>query len=132
MAHVFVYGTLMRGGANHRVMTRLCARYVVSARTSKSRTLVDLGPYPALLPSDEARDALAPNVHGEVFAIDDAAFPLLDEFEGCPSLYTRERIALVSDAGELEAWVYVLARRIPSSAKVVETGRYGKVDLDED
>lgn len=127
MTHVFVYGTLMRGGANHAVLARLAARYVGSARTARGRTLVDLGPYPALLPLDEARDALAPNVHGEIYEVDDAAMPALDEFEGCPTLYTRARIPLTTDEGEAEAWVYVFARPLPRSAQPVTTGRYVKV-----
>jgi gamma-glutamylaminecyclotransferase len=127
MTHVFVYGTLMRGGANHAVLARLGARYVASARTARGRTLVDLGPYPALLPQDDARDALAPNVHGEIYELDDAELPSLDAFEGCPTLYTRARIALTTDAGAAEAWVYVFARALPRSAQPVATGRYVKV-----
>lgn len=127
MTHVFVYGTLMRGGANHAVLARLGARYVASARTAQGRTLVDLGPYPALLPKDDARDALAPNVHGEIYEIDDAALPELDAFEGCPALYTRTRIPLTTDAGAFEAWAYVFARPLPKTAQPVTTGRYVKV-----
>jgi gamma-glutamylcyclotransferase (GGCT)/AIG2-like uncharacterized protein YtfP len=125
--HVFVYGTLMRGGANHGVLTRLGARYVAAARTARGRTLVDLGPYPALLRLDEARDAVAPNVHGEVFALEDAALPALDEFEGVPTLYLREPIDLVTDAGATNAFTYVFAKKTPKSAQPVATGRYVKV-----
>jgi gamma-glutamylcyclotransferase (GGCT)/AIG2-like uncharacterized protein YtfP len=124
MTHVFVYGTLMRGGANHAVLLRLGARYLAAARTKTGRVLVDLGPYPALLPSDRLRDELAPNVHGELYVLDDASLPSLDAFEGCPSLYARERIDLVVDGGAIEAWVYVLARDVPKRARVVATGRY--------
>lgn len=126
MTHVFVYGTLMRGGANHAVLARLGARYVASARTVRGRTLVDLGPYPALLPYDEKRDALAPNVHGEIYEIDDAALADLDEFEGCPTLYTRARIKLTTGADAIEAWAYVFARPVPRAAQPVSTGRYDK------
>ena len=125
--HVFVYGTLMRGGANHAVLVRLGARYVAAARTARGRTLVDLGPYPALLPIDESRDAVAPNVHGEVFALEDALLAELDEFEGVPTLYLREPIDLVTDAGTTNAFTYVFAKKTPKSAQPVETGRYVKV-----
>lgn len=125
--HVFVYGTLMRGGANHPVLVRLGARYVAAARTARGRTLVDLGPYPALLPLDESRDAVAPNVHGEVFALDESALPELDAFEGVPTLYRREPIDLVTDGGEASAFTYVFAKKAPKSAQPVTTGRYVKV-----
>lgn len=127
MAHVFVYGTLMRGGENHAVLLRLGARYVSAARTDRGRTLVDLGPYPALLPLDEARDAVAPSVHGEVFFLEDATLPELDDFEGAPTLYLREPIALLTDEGATTAFTYVLANKPPKSAQPVTTGRYVKV-----
>jgi gamma-glutamylcyclotransferase (GGCT)/AIG2-like uncharacterized protein YtfP len=125
--HVFVYGTLMRGGANHAVLVRLGARYVAAARTARGRTLVDLGPYPALLPLDESRDSVAPNVHGEIFALDESMLPELDAFEGAPTLYLREPIDLVTDEGTSSAFTYVFARKTPKSAQPVTTGRYVKV-----
>jgi gamma-glutamylcyclotransferase (GGCT)/AIG2-like uncharacterized protein YtfP len=124
--HVFVYGTLMRGGANHVVLGRLGARYVAAARTARGRTLVDLGPYPALLPLDESRDALAPNVHGEVFALEDTMLPELDAFEGVPTLYRREPVDLVTDEGPANAFTYVFAKKTPKNAQPVTTGRYVK------
>ncbi|MBC7051966.1 gamma-glutamylcyclotransferase, partial [Salmonella enterica subsp. enterica serovar Enteritidis] len=44
---VFVYGTLMREQANHRVLVEIGARRVGEAVSMEPRTLVDLGPYPA-------------------------------------------------------------------------------------
>lgn len=127
--HVFVYGTLMRGGANHDVLVRLGARWLAAARTTRGRTLVDLGPYPALLRLDETRDAVAPEVHGEVFVLDDGALPALDEFEGCPTLYLREPIDLVTDDGATTAFTYVFAKKTPRSAQPIATGRYTKIGM---
>ncbi|CAN5922901.1 hypothetical protein BH11MYX4_BH11MYX4_44740 [soil metagenome] len=134
---VFVYGTLMRGHANHRVLVELDASRLGEARTAAPRTLVDLGPYPALLPADPARDAgagagaVSVSVSGELFEVDEAALEILDVFEGCPDLYVRERIAL---EGAGEAWTYVLARPIPRHAVVLAQGRYrgGGVALEKD
>ncbi len=125
MPLVFVYGTLMRAGANHSVLTRLGCTFVSTARTREPRTLVDLGPYPALLPV--ARSSAPPTtcIEGEVWEIDDSALRELDAFEGCPELYVRERIALASaHAEELEAFVYTLARRPPAHARAIASGRY--------
>jgi gamma-glutamylcyclotransferase (GGCT)/AIG2-like uncharacterized protein YtfP len=122
MPFVFVYGTLMRHGANHHVLRRLGGRFVTTAQTREPRVLVDLGPYPALLPESAA--ATVP-VFGEVWELDPSALEPLDEFEGCPDLYTRERIALVDPAGsEIEAFTYVIAGPLPKAARVIETGRY--------
>lgn len=128
MPLVFVYGTLMRAGANHAVLERLDARFVTTASTLHPRILVDLGPYPALLPSNES--TIPPSrVSGEVWEIDDSALDDLDAFEGCPDLYSRERITLLTDAEgaerELDAFGYVLARRPPPHARILASGRYG-------
>ncbi len=117
MHRVFVYGTFLRGKANHAVLERLGARLVATARTTAPRTLVDLGPYPAMLPAAE-RDRTP--VHGEIYDVDDAALAALDEFEGCPDLYRRERVALEDG----EAWAYVFAREPPRGARVIASGRY--------
>jgi gamma-glutamylcyclotransferase (GGCT)/AIG2-like uncharacterized protein YtfP len=133
---VFVYGTLMRGTANHDVLARTGARFVGDARTTTTRTLVDLGPYPALLPFDRARDAGATPVTGELFEIEAAALETLDAFEGTPSLFRRETIAVVLDGAVIgvrersdresviDAYVYVLAREMPAGARVIGGGRY--------
>jgi gamma-glutamylcyclotransferase (GGCT)/AIG2-like uncharacterized protein YtfP len=131
MPLVFVYGTLMRAGANHAVLDRLDARFVATATTREPRLLVDLGPYPALLPASRDAQPATARVSGEVWELDDSALRELDAFEGYPDLYTRERVALLTDAAsddeagrELEAFVYVLARRPPAHARVISSGRY--------
>jgi gamma-glutamylcyclotransferase (GGCT)/AIG2-like uncharacterized protein YtfP len=124
---VFVYGTLMRAQPNHRVLAELGALGLGDATTALGRTLVDLGPYPALLPFEAARDAAASRVLGELYALDDgdgAALAALDAFEGCPTLYRRERIGLEHAGAALEAWTYVLAKKAPRQARVLEGGRY--------
>jgi gamma-glutamylcyclotransferase (GGCT)/AIG2-like uncharacterized protein YtfP len=125
MALVFVYGTLLRAGANHSVLVDLGARFVCEATTSSVRILVDLGPYPALLPSASSFALATTCVVGEVFEVDDAAIAVLDEFEGAPTLYTRETIALTaSDGSSVSAYVYELARTPPARARPIANGRY--------
>lgn len=121
---VFVYGTLMHAQSNHRVMVELGSRRVGEATTEATRTLINLGPYPALLPSDALRDRAATRVVGEIYEVDAAQLATLDAFEGCPDLYRRESIALEREGVKIEAWTYVLARKPPSGAVVVATGRY--------
>ena len=122
--HLFVYGTLMKDFANHRVMVELGAERVGAARTAQPRTLVDLGPYPALLPASEERDVAARPVEGELYAIPEHALAELDRFEGAPELYRRERVAVEAGGERLEACTYVLARRVPARARVLASGRY--------
>lgn len=102
MPLVFVYGTLMRAGANHSVLVRLGCTFAGRATTRERWTLVDLGPYPALLPAREGAPVATTHVSGEVWRLDDRALRELDAFEGCPELYTRERIALSLESAEVD------------------------------
>lgn len=132
MPLVFVYGTLMRAGANHNVLQRLGCTFLGEATTLEPRTLVDLGPYPALLPLRDGAPPPTTRIEGEVWEIDDRSLRELDAFEGYPELYTRERVALRvagPEAREVDAFVYVLARRPPARARVIATGRYAAAGM---
>ncbi len=122
MLHLFVYGTLMRGEHNHDVLAG--ATYMYSTHTKRGRTLIDLGPYPALLPADDARDAERAPVRGEVWAVTEAHAARLDAFEG--EAYRREEIELARG----RAITYVWAARVPPRARVVTQWR-GPRDADD-
>lgn len=71
--HVFVYGTLRRGGLNDITRLRPAPRWVGAAQVAGA--LYHLGAYPGMtLGGDQW-------VQGEVYAIDPALEPLLDEIE---------------------------------------------------
>ena len=89
MHALLVYGTLLRGEPNHRMMKG--ARFVRRARTEPRFTLIDLGPFPALLEGGETP------VSGEVYEVSEEHLARLDLFEGVPRLYRR--IALRLDGG---------------------------------
>lgn len=120
---VFVYGTLMAGRANHRVLVDLGATLVGEATTARPRRLVDLGPYPALLPEHPELDGAVP-VHGEAYDLPPDRLGALDEFEGCPDLYRRESVVVLCAGARRGAWTYVLAGRLPRGAVTIADGRY--------
>lgn len=103
---LFVYGTLKRGQRNHRLLAD--QRFVRSTRTTPGFRLYDLGPYPGVV-----RDADAGAVAGELFAVSECCLDELDDFEGVPDLFTRERIDL---ADGTTAWAYLYARPVPADA----------------
>ena len=86
MYRVFVYGSLQRGEANHRMMNG--ARFLARVRTTAAFELFDLGAFPAM--STKGSTA----IEGELYEVDADLLGRLDVFEGCPRLYQREVVAL--------------------------------------
>jgi len=106
---LFVYGTLKRGGRNARLLAT--AEYLGPAKTERRFRLLDCREYPALfeLPAEFAAEPLA--IRGELYRIDDAHLPPLDELEDEGKLYRRTTlpIALLADsaAEPVTAWAYL-------------------------
>ncbi len=102
---LFVYGTLMPGESNYR----LIERYVRSARAGCIEgVLVDLGAFPALI----AGDGIA---RGVVLELDDKAMAITDRLEGVHpdqnrSLYLRKEVSVQLDDGQkMQEWTYEYA-----------------------
>lgn len=96
---VLVYGTLRRGGSNHELLEH--ARRLGTHVTGPSYRMLDLGPYPGVVPGGETP------IHGEVYAVTPVEFQLLDALEDYPRSYTRERIATPWGP----AWIYLYRPR---------------------
>jgi gamma-glutamylaminecyclotransferase len=104
MPLIFVYGTLKRGGTNHRQIS--AQTFVATARTVPGYRLFDLGDYPGMVASSDDRSG----VTGEVWSLDEAAVRRLDLFEGVDQgLYRRAAISLQPPHAELnvEAYLYL-------------------------
>ena len=93
---VFVYGTLLSGEPNHRLLT--AASLVGEARTEPAFDLVSLGAFPAMVAGGRTA------VSGEVYEVDAGTLAELDRLEGHPRFYQRQRIRL-EDGGEVLAYV---------------------------
>jgi gamma-glutamylcyclotransferase (GGCT)/AIG2-like uncharacterized protein YtfP len=87
---IFVYGTLKRGGTNHRYLAG--QRFLGPARLEPGFTLYSLGEYPGLVADSSDREGVA----GELWAVDAPALAALDELEGvAEGLYARVPARLV-------------------------------------
>ncbi|MBI4815557.1 MAG: gamma-glutamylcyclotransferase [Deltaproteobacteria bacterium] len=104
---LFVYGSLLRGERNHHMLQK--APFAGEGRTVRSFELVDLGPYPALLPGGST------SVVGELFAVPDELLLELDAFED-EREYARREIELL-DGRRVFAYVYH-ASALTGSARV--------------
>ncbi|MBE7447340.1 MAG: gamma-glutamylcyclotransferase [Kofleriaceae bacterium] len=108
---VFVYGTLLAGEPNHRVLAG--ARLVANARTEPAFELRDLGPFPGLVSGG------AHAVAGEVQEVDEATLAALDRLEGHPRS-TVARASRLDDGSLVETH---LLR--PSRSKVAPSSPQG-------
>ncbi|MFM2153601.1 MAG: hypothetical protein RL199_2036 [Pseudomonadota bacterium] len=110
---VFVYGTLLAGEPNHRLLRT--ASFEGPARTADGFALFDLGAFPGMVRAETGV------VHGEVYRVDDRTLTALDRLEGHPDFYVRTLIQL---ADGHEVWAYLLdAERVRGRTRI-ETGSW--------
>ena len=115
--YVFVYGTLMSGFGNNRLLKD--SMFIEHASTEDEYILVLSGLIPFLM--DNVSDCY---VVGEVYKINDKTLKKLDDLEGHPNWYERRIINVVSDVGDrLKAWAYFMPEKL-EGAEVIELGDY--------
>lgn len=118
---VFVYGTLMRGEPNHRLLAS--ADFVSAVHTEPCFALVDLGAFPAMLPGGDTA------VAGEVYAVDGDTLAALDRLEGHPHFYRRTLVRL-NDGACAEA--YLLERDLTRDCRRIRSGDWRQHQTRED
>ena len=97
---LFVYGTLLVGGAYSGLIAGLARR---PARTRGRLYRLPAG-YPAM-----TVDSAAGWVHGELLEADERRLRLLDTLEGVnEGLYVREPLAISSSGRAVTAWAYTM------------------------
>lgn len=83
---VFVYGSLLRGLGNDRLLRD--AELECETHTEPGYELYNLGAFPAMVPGGSQV------VYGEVYRVDGATLNRLDYLEGHPDYYLRTRVRL--------------------------------------
>jgi gamma-glutamylcyclotransferase (GGCT)/AIG2-like uncharacterized protein YtfP len=116
-ARVFVYGTLLAGEPNHRLLAR--ARRVCEAATGEGFALFDLGAFPGMV---RAREGSV--VVGEVYEVDGPTLEALDRLEGHPSFYRRTEITLAPPMDAEPVWTYLLRPEQVAGRKRIESGSW--------
>jgi gamma-glutamylaminecyclotransferase len=104
---LFVYGTLKRGGRNHRLIAD--QRFLGEAVTAPRYRLYDLGSHPGMV-----ADAGGLAVRGELWEVNGCVLLELDDFEEVPDLFVRGPVEMVGLDGMVEAYFY--NRPIPDGA----------------
>ncbi|MGW6014586.1 gamma-glutamylcyclotransferase family protein [Streptomyces sp. NPDC055210] len=134
----FVYGTLLRGEANHDAFLR--GRTLAQTPATLTGALLYEGPgYPYAVETPGADGVPGGVVHGELVTADPAAYlqllAALDELEeyapGDPeNLYERvaRDVTRTSDAARVRAWVYVaaptVAAELRASGQLIKGGNW--------
>lgn len=93
---IFVYGTLLKGESNHRLLEGVSC--LGRVRTEARYLLVNLGRFPGML---EGGDSI---VEGEVYAVDKKTLDRLDSLEGHPRFYERKSVTLQGFTEPVEAY----------------------------
>jgi gamma-glutamylcyclotransferase (GGCT)/AIG2-like uncharacterized protein YtfP len=118
MPHVFVYGTLRRGGRNDIARYRPTPVLVVEA--SIAGTLYDLGAYPGVVLGGEGR------VKGEVYVVEpvvEAALDVLEEVADDDTGEYIKRLVRVEVGGQwLDCLVYEIHPTRIAGRRVIESG----------
>lgn len=107
--HVFVYGTLRRGGSND--ITRLAPAPRFVGRAQLAGQMYDLGAYPGLiLDKGEGQREEGTPVQGEVYAIGPALEAVLDEIEEvfpqATGEYAKRELDVLVDGTAVQCIVY--------------------------
>ncbi len=121
--HVFVYGTLRRGGSNDIVRRHPEARYVAAADIAG--TLYHLGAYPGVVLL-AATDGASPRVKGEIYRITpriESALDMLEEVaEDGSGEYVKRQVDVETGATTLRCLVYEIHPSRIAGRNVVASG----------
>ncbi len=105
--YVLVYGTLMRGHANHYILQN--SRYVGEGVLNDYGLYNVIPRYPGIVYKPGAR------VKGEVYDIDASTLSRLDHLEGEGFLYKRQSVVINCNGKKVEAFTYVWLRDVCES-----------------
>lgn len=112
MVRLFAYGTLKRGGRNHRLVAGHLQGVIPGFVEGYRLFRLEGGrpyPYPGMVPGPG-------RVYGEVLLLPEEVLPLIDDLEDEGVEYRREGVTVQTEEGPLEAWAYVYLGDVSEAA----------------
>src|SRR5258707_693683 len=97
---LFLYGTLKRGHKNHHFLAG--QEFLGEAITMPLYRLYGIDWHPGMVLDTEK----GLEVKGELWAVDEAALAAMDEYEGVPSWFIRQDIAVRDHFETVQAYLY--------------------------
>lgn len=98
---VFVYGSLLSGLSNHRLLNG--SRLIGAGRAAGGFRMVSFGGYPGVYGWDDGTD-----LPGELYEVTAETLQRLDRLESNGSFYQRAERTVMIGGEEHTAWVYLL------------------------
>ncbi|MCE9531804.1 MAG: gamma-glutamylcyclotransferase [Planctomycetes bacterium] len=114
---LFLYGTLKRGQKSHHFLAG--QEFLGEARTMPLYRLYGLGWHPGMV--IDLENGL--EVKGELWAVDDATLAKMDEYEGHPTWFVRQDVA-VRDCFET-VQTYLFNQEVPTGAVTGDCWPFG-------
>jgi len=114
MIRVFTYGTLKKGHGNHRLFEMANAKFIGRDSITGHYTLKNMGGFPGAMPllPDDDKERPTIQIKGEVWALEPEGLAAVDQLEGHPNFYRREK---KWTDGKKRAWMYSLNPSFNSS-----------------
>lgn len=110
--YVFVYGSLRRGLQNHHKLE--FAEYKGEWQTKNYYYMTGMksGAYPYVSSVQLHEDQSPTKVYGELYIVNNDLLKILDELEGHPTQYMRQKIDIVNNRNEcVNAYMYILENK---------------------
>jgi len=124
MKYVFVYGTLRAGEIND--INLAAARNAIRqprlvGQTAVAGRLFDFGPYPGMVADTQAAPVL-----GDVYEIDEALVPVLDEIEevypGVEGLFLARQVSVDVEGAQLDCLFYPVTHHAVEGREQIHGG----------
>ena len=106
---VFVYGTLIRGQRNHRL---LADSVFIGSAELDGFAMYDLDYFPGIQPEEGSR------VKGELFKVDEWTLSALDRLEGEGYLYVRQEVTVNQSGTPVQALAYVYNKPVDPKRRI--------------
>ena len=116
MHTVAVYGSLLSGMGNHRLLE---SSQKIGSTLVTGFDMYSFGAFPVIVPGE--RDKA---VSVEVYQVDKQTFERLDRLEGYPSFYDRQQVEVNFHDGVRVAWIYFMAKKPQRNLLPVPSGSW--------
>jgi gamma-glutamylcyclotransferase (GGCT)/AIG2-like uncharacterized protein YtfP len=127
---VAVYGTLKKGESNHYLLKD--STFVAEGITNEEYDMVSMGSFPSIISGGKI-------IKVEIYEVDEATLKRLDQLEGHPHFYRRDKVEVFNNGITYSPYIYKVVKeetilnrpRISPDSTVIDWSYKNKVSLSE-